>query len=358
MATRKPAKKTAAKKGAKKAVKKAAKKAGAKKAVKKAGAKKAVKKAVKKAAAGRPSRRPPRRRPSGRPRRKRQRSGPTARKGAAAKKSAVEEDCREEGPRRRRPRRRRPSSQERPLGEEGRSRKRSSPEGRDEEVRDEEGRHETVAVEGPRKAPRKRRSRVRLEHHPGTGAGKHPPPARRKAGARSRDAGVAGDRPRRQPAGRARRLPVRRSARPRRAAARRKKRARKASPAAALRSTATTRASGIRASDGTCPMSNDPRDIAARIRHEADAGRALRRPLHRRRGQGEAELVYRRDDAGQITILHTGVPPAIGGRGIAGELVRTALDWAKAEGLKVAPGVQLFEGLGGKTPGVRGAITV
>ena len=49
----------------------------------------------------------------------------------------------------------------------------------------------------------------------------------------------------------------------------------------------------------------------------------------------EAELDYRLDDAGQITILHTGVPPAIGGRGIAGELVRTALDWARAEGLKV-----------------------
>ena len=67
--------------------------------------------------------------------------------------------------------------------------------------------------------------------------------------------------------------------------------------------------------------------------------------------------VYRRDDAGQITILHTGVPPAIGGRGIAGELVRTALDWAKAAGLEGAPGVQLFEGLGGETPGVQGRVT-
>jgi predicted GNAT family acetyltransferase len=82
-------------------------------------------------------------------------------------------------------------------------------------------------------------------------------------------------------------------------------------------------------------MSNDPRDIASRIRHEADAGARSEGRFTLVDDGVEAELVYRRDDAGQITILHTGVPPAIGGRGIAGELVRTALDWAKAEGLKV-----------------------
>jgi predicted GNAT family acetyltransferase len=82
-------------------------------------------------------------------------------------------------------------------------------------------------------------------------------------------------------------------------------------------------------------MSNDPRDIAARIRHEADAGARSEGRFTLVDDGVEAELVYRRDDAGQITILHTGVPPAIGGRGIAGELVRTALDWAKAQGMKV-----------------------
>ncbi|MDZ7790045.1 MAG: GNAT family N-acetyltransferase [Xanthomonadales bacterium] len=32
---------------------------------------------------------------------------------------------------------------------------------------------------------------------------------------------------------------------------------------------------------------------------------------------------------------HVGVPDAVGGRGIAGELTRHALDWAEAQGFKV-----------------------
>ena len=50
----------------------------------------------------------------------------------------------------------------------------------------------------------------------------------------------------------------------------------------------------------------------------------------------EAELVYRL--RGQsLVIEHTGVPEAIGGRGIAGDLVRTALEYARAQGLRVVP---------------------
>lgn len=50
----------------------------------------------------------------------------------------------------------------------------------------------------------------------------------------------------------------------------------------------------------------------------------------------EAELSYRL--AGErMTIDHTGVPAAIGGRGVAAELMRAALDYARAEGLKVVP---------------------
>ena len=45
---------------------------------------------------------------------------------------------------------------------------------------------------------------------------------------------------------------------------------------------------------------------------------------------------YERVD-GTLVITHTIVPPAIGGRGIAGELVQAALDFARAEGLKVQP---------------------
>ena len=42
-------------------------------------------------------------------------------------------------------------------------------------------------------------------------------------------------------------------------------------------------------------------------------------------------------DGGTMEILHTIVPDAIGGRGIAGQLVRAALDHARAEGLRVRP---------------------
>ena len=40
---------------------------------------------------------------------------------------------------------------------------------------------------------------------------------------------------------------------------------------------------------------------------------------------------------GVVTIRHTEVPPALGGRGIAGRLVAAAFDWARAEGYKVRP---------------------
>ncbi len=41
--------------------------------------------------------------------------------------------------------------------------------------------------------------------------------------------------------------------------------------------------------------------------------------------------------AGVMTLTHTIVPPAIGGRGIAGALVKAALDHARREGWKVVP---------------------
>jgi hypothetical protein len=49
-----------------------------------------------------------------------------------------------------------------------------------------------------------------------------------------------------------------------------------------------------------------------------------------------ADLDYeQRDDV--LCLTHTGVPPAIGGRGVGGELVRSALEYARAKGLKVVP---------------------
>jgi uncharacterized protein len=63
----------------------------------------------------------------------------------------------------------------------------------------------------------------------------------------------------------------------------------------------------------------------------------------------EAELGYSRD-AHVLSILHTGVPDAIGGRGIAGALVRAAMDFARAEGLKVRPVCEYAEAWMGKHP--------
>lgn len=40
---------------------------------------------------------------------------------------------------------------------------------------------------------------------------------------------------------------------------------------------------------------------------------------------------------GVMAMTHTVVPSALEGRGIAGQLVKTALQWAKAEGWKVQP---------------------
>lgn len=40
---------------------------------------------------------------------------------------------------------------------------------------------------------------------------------------------------------------------------------------------------------------------------------------------------------GVMRLVHTGVPAAIGGRGVAGDLVRNALDFARTRGYKVRP---------------------
>ncbi len=44
-----------------------------------------------------------------------------------------------------------------------------------------------------------------------------------------------------------------------------------------------------------------------------------------------------------VWMTHTGVPPAVGGRGIAAELVRVALAWADENGYKVEPACSYVE---------------
>ncbi len=50
----------------------------------------------------------------------------------------------------------------------------------------------------------------------------------------------------------------------------------------------------------------------------------------------EAELVYERDGH-RLALVHTGVPEALGGKGIGGRLVAAAADRARAEDLTLVP---------------------
>jgi len=63
----------------------------------------------------------------------------------------------------------------------------------------------------------------------------------------------------------------------------------------------------------------------------------------------EGYVDYERGD-GRIVITHTVVPSEIGGRGIAGELVKAALDFARIEGLKVVPECSYAAGYLQKNP--------
>lgn len=54
-------------------------------------------------------------------------------------------------------------------------------------------------------------------------------------------------------------------------------------------------------------------------------------------GDQVAVLEYEFDGAKQIALIHTEVPSALEGRGIAGKIVRFALDDARARGLEVIP---------------------
>ena len=49
-----------------------------------------------------------------------------------------------------------------------------------------------------------------------------------------------------------------------------------------------------------------------------------------------AFLTYERE--GDVVVMtHTIVPPEIGGRGVAGRLPSTAVEWARGEGLRIDP---------------------
>jgi predicted GNAT family acetyltransferase len=55
-----------------------------------------------------------------------------------------------------------------------------------------------------------------------------------------------------------------------------------------------------------------------------------------RDGGAEAELIYHLNGR-RLVLIHTEVPDALGGRGLGGRLVTTALDRAEREGLTIVP---------------------
>ncbi len=69
----------------------------------------------------------------------------------------------------------------------------------------------------------------------------------------------------------------------------------------------------------------------AEIRHDAE-----RRRFETTADGHVGHVEYERD-GDRLVLTHTIVPSEIGGRGIAGALVRATLDHARAEGLKVVP---------------------
>ena len=71
-------------------------------------------------------------------------------------------------------------------------------------------------------------------------------------------------------------------------------------------------------------MSGEIRNNTARHRFELDAG-------------GHTAVAEYRLTPGVITFTHTGVDPALRGRGIASRLVRGALEAVRAQDLKVVP---------------------
>ena len=71
---------------------------------------------------------------------------------------------------------------------------------------------------------------------------------------------------------------------------------------------------------------------APRVEHDA-AGSRFVAPLD----DGEGVLAYRKIDARTLDLQHTVVPESARGGGVGDALVRAALDYARANGMRVVP---------------------
>jgi predicted GNAT family acetyltransferase len=70
-----------------------------------------------------------------------------------------------------------------------------------------------------------------------------------------------------------------------------------------------------------------------------------------------ARLVYRRR-ADRLVLVHTGVPDALEGHGVGGQLVRAAVSRAAAEGLTVVPLCSFARSWLSSHPDVAGTVTI
>ena len=76
---------------------------------------------------------------------------------------------------------------------------------------------------------------------------------------------------------------------------------------------------------------------------------AARQRFHLALDGHEAELTYQLRN-GVMVIDHTGVPAAIGGRGLAGLLVRSAFEHARSQGWRVRPACSYAEAWASRHP--------
>ena len=65
---------------------------------------------------------------------------------------------------------------------------------------------------------------------------------------------------------------------------------------------------------------------------------------------GQLAVAYYRMTPGVITFVHTEVPQALSGRGVATKLIRGALEMVRAQGLKVVPQCAFVSAFMGKHP--------
>jgi predicted GNAT family acetyltransferase len=90
-------------------------------------------------------------------------------------------------------------------------------------------------------------------------------------------------------------------------------------------------------------MSNEVRDNAQRHRFELEA-------------EGHTAFSDYKRDGKVITITHTEVPPALGGKGVGTRLVRGLLDLIRADGAKVVPVCPFVKGYIEKHPEYAGLL--